>query len=385
MQSSQVCLELSCDCVADGCVFCAVMVDLCYNECVLFRGDLADAKVCPKCGENRLREGKSKTFRYLPLIPQLQKLYALEETAGWMRWAGAHTRESGKVRDVTESVGFDTFATGLGQFDDPRHVLLMFSGDGINPFKKSMYSCSPLLLWLFNLSPAIRVRSEMGIFVGACKGPGAPKKMNVYLELLVDDLLTLATGVRTWDAYGKEHFTMRGSLLMMVADYPAQTKLLSMVGSGTSKGCLKCEIEGSTRYSRCTLRCSVALFASDFVVTLCSCSVTAPGRRSCMAISGAVCTRTTRSAAIETLVLRKRALPLLCGWMIPFARRARWRLLLTKAPRLRRACGTRTRPPASKEPARCTGSNSLTAFCKFPWRSCTYWYAVSGCLLLDRF
>jgi hypothetical protein len=241
--------------------------EVCHNECVVFRGALAGATSCPKCDSQRVVDGKKKIFSYLPLIPQLQRLYANYDTASWMRWAAEHKRQPGVVRDITESAAFRSFAVNAGLFDDPRNVQLILSADGINPFKKGVYSCWPLLLQILNFSPLLRALPQCQILLGIIRGPRAPTNINIYLELFVDELLVLmGKGVLTYDAFADEVFTLRAAVQLVTADYPGSCKLLHMVGSGAKHGCTKCDIVGSQRY--CFF---VFLFVARFVLLELSC------------------------------------------------------------------------------------------------------------------
>src|SRR4051812_32300868 len=68
------------------------------NGCALFRKEYADEDYCPKCKSSRYvvvdnGEGeKTQTkipvnfLRYLPVIPRIQRLYMMEETAIQMTW-----------------------------------------------------------------------------------------------------------------------------------------------------------------------------------------------------------------------------------------------------------------------------------------------------------
>jgi hypothetical protein len=210
---------------------CAAIYDVCQNDCVLFAKELADSKVCPTCNAER---ADCKKYRYLPLIPQLQRLYRSKDPRG----------ES--ACDVTESDAFRSFA---GKCTDPRDVLLMLCVDGINPFKAlGAYTCWPVLIQLANLSPLLRALPECQLLVGIAPGPKAPRSLNPYLTPLVDELLLLETeGVRTWDAFKQEFFVMRGGLALFVADHQAASKALCLMGNGAARGCLKCTVVGSQK------------------------------------------------------------------------------------------------------------------------------------------
>lgn len=220
---------------------------VCENDCQLFTGSLADAKFCRKCNAPRSVDNKSNVYRYLPLIPQLKALFATADSSQRMRWAGEHKASAdGSVRDVTESLGFQTFVKDAGSFDDPRTVQLILSADGIATFKKGTKSCCPFMVQVANQTPLERGATPNVLMVGIARR--SPKNCNPYVQPLMDEVLTLATtGVRTYDALTKKAFVMRAKLLLVVADYPGSCKLLCMMGSGTPHGCLKCTYIGSLR------------------------------------------------------------------------------------------------------------------------------------------
>jgi hypothetical protein len=230
-------------------ILCVSVVDyhVCHNDCQLFVGEVADAKFCRVCNSPRLVNGKPKVFRYLPLTPQLQQLFATADLAQWVRWAGEHKPPAdGSVRDLSESLAFQTLAKDSGRFDDIRTLHLILSADGISPFKKSAKSCCPFVVQLANVSPLIRGLAALIFLVGIARC--SPKSTNAYLQPLMDELAVLSSqGIRTFDAFSRTFFTLRAHLLMGIADYPGSSKLLCMMGSGTPRGCLKCEMVGSLR------------------------------------------------------------------------------------------------------------------------------------------
>ena len=68
-------------------------IHCCPKGCVLFRKDHKDAKYCPKCkssryvevdkgdGQKEQLEIPMKVLRHLPIIPRLQRLFMIEESA----------------------------------------------------------------------------------------------------------------------------------------------------------------------------------------------------------------------------------------------------------------------------------------------------------------
>ncbi len=214
----------------------------CPNDCLLFEGD---QKTCSKCGSERFVNGQpAKLYRYIPVIPQLQRLYAAKHSAEWMRWAGDHTHPSdGSVSDITESLGFREFVVNSSFFDDIRNVVLTLCTDGMNPWDTGTYSVWPLLLSVVNLPPDIRTRAEFFIMAGLIGGH--PKHLGPYLKPLIDDVIEFGMkGVNTYDASRKETFEMKFRVLLSLADYPGSAKLYCQKGSGGINGCMKCLIKG---------------------------------------------------------------------------------------------------------------------------------------------
>ena len=67
--------------------------------------------------------------------------------------------------------------------------------------------------------------------------------MNIYMDILVDELVELNTQ-RVYDAHSREFFHLSVSILSYVLDYPGIGKLFHTLGSGAYQGCLWCEIQG---------------------------------------------------------------------------------------------------------------------------------------------
>jgi len=96
---------------------------------------------------------------------------------------------------------------------DPRHVRLGLCSDGFTPYVQastSPYSCWPVFLTPYNLSPEMCVTKPYMFLTCLIPGPTNPtKKIDVYLQPLIDDLQLLWNeGVFTYDIFGKENFVM---------------------------------------------------------------------------------------------------------------------------------------------------------------------------------
>lgn len=228
---------------------------MCINECVCFNGELAGVESCPKCFEPRVDDhGKPRrTFLYLPLVPQLQRLYSSPRHAKDARWAGEHKRTAGSVRDITESKNWDKYVIRSGFFDDVRNIALALCGDGVNPFRKSAHSVWPLLLSVLNFPPHLRTDLDHLILVGIIPGPRAPKNMNLYLGLVAAEVVTYGElGVWTWDAFAQEDFRMRFEFQRLIADYRGVAKMLCVKGAGAKRGCTECCAVGTKPHGEAT-------------------------------------------------------------------------------------------------------------------------------------
>jgi len=205
---------------------------------------------CLTCGADLFNAAKKprKVFRYIPIIPQLVRLFASATSAQNMTWGVEHEFDANCVRDITESPGFAEFVRESLCLDDPRHVALLASTDGVQPFSGSSHDIWPISLAVLNLPPHLRNSPRHLILCGLIPGPRAPQNVNTYLNLLVDELLTLnGAGVRARDASrGGEAFTLKAKLCLMVADYRGAAKVNCQKGAGAIGGCMKCEVGGET-------------------------------------------------------------------------------------------------------------------------------------------
>ena len=153
-----------------------VKIDACVNDCVLFRGPLADMDMCPTCGESRWKKDDTnsdefgepsksggakkhtpcKVLRYFPLTPRLQRLYMSKETSSMMRWHKEELVSDGKMRHPADSLVWKHVNDMYKWFDsDPRNVRLGLASDGFNPFGmlNVNYTCWPVILIPYNLPP----------------------------------------------------------------------------------------------------------------------------------------------------------------------------------------------------------------------------------------
>jgi hypothetical protein len=231
--------------------------DCCVKSCVAFTGPHAKLKACPRCRKPRYRQnGKPvKTYRYLPLIPQLVASFLNRELNERMRYRGDKTKANdGKVTDIFDGshyrgllqkeVTINGHSLGHTYFSDDRDVALGLATDGVNPWQRRKSTFWPIILYNFNLPPEERFHDENAICVGEVPGPEKPKDMDSFLYPLVQELLKLSVGVRAFDVVEKEIFTLRAYLITIFGDIPAVSMLLRMKGHNARSPCRLCTIQG---------------------------------------------------------------------------------------------------------------------------------------------
>jgi hypothetical protein len=98
----------------------------------------------------------------------------------------------------------------------PRSVRLGLSTDGFQPHNIDSipYSCWPVFVMLYNLPPNICLKQEFIFLALVILSPKEPKKqMNVFMQLLFEELKKLWSGVDAYDSHLKYQFNLRAAYL----------------------------------------------------------------------------------------------------------------------------------------------------------------------------
>ena len=85
--------------------------------------------------------------------------------------------------------------------DDPRNLRLGLLVDDINPHSSlsSKYSCWPVILGIYNLPPWLCMNRKFMMLTLLILGPNQlGNDIDVYLQLLIDDLQKLWEGVQCY-------------------------------------------------------------------------------------------------------------------------------------------------------------------------------------------
>ncbi|XP_071721863.1 uncharacterized protein [Rutidosis leptorrhynchoides] len=209
--------------------------DCCINGCMLYYKDDENMEACRFCeaprfkprrkGNRRYKNVLFKKMHYLPLIPRLQRLYASPSSAQHMRWHYEHKRPEGVMCHPSDGKAWKHFDKVHQIFsEDPRNVRLGLCADGFNPYGigASSYSCWPVVVTPYNMPPHMCLTAPFMFLTCVILGPKNPKALiDVYLQLLIDELKILWEGVPTYDISTNQNFLMKAALMWTINDFPA--------------------------------------------------------------------------------------------------------------------------------------------------------------------
>ncbi|GKV32265.1 hypothetical protein SLEP1_g40882 [Rubroshorea leprosula] len=241
-------------------------IDVCINDCFLYYDEQSkNLNACLVCGESRYELRNMAVVRqkavprrslwYLSITPRLQRLHMFRKMAEHMTWHLKCNDDSDEVIHPVGSQAWKHFEETYPTFAaEPRNVRLGLCIDGFNPFgpSASAYSCWPVFLTVYNLSPELCMNLKRIFLSMIIVGPKSPgKNIDVLLRPLIDELNQLWTnGVETYDSFRKQNFIMKAALLWIVSDFLGYGMLSGWSTHGSFKTqCYICS------YSRPTSSC----------------------------------------------------------------------------------------------------------------------------------
>jgi len=128
------------------------------------------------------------------------------------------------IKDIHDSKVWKDAYAGDGVFHgDVRGIALSLCMDGLNPYSKNKvnYSMWPIVLGLLNLPRSIRFLYENVLLTGiipAQEDGKDPYNLDAYLEVLIDDLLSISSKTM-FDSYQNENFVTNAKVLLYAVDY----------------------------------------------------------------------------------------------------------------------------------------------------------------------
>jgi hypothetical protein len=125
---------------------------------------------------------------------------------------------------------------------DPRSVRIGLSTNGFQHHSENNrpYSCWPVFIMPYNLSPNKYLKQCFVFLALVILGPKEPKKqMNIFLRLLMEEMKELRQGLDAYGSHLKYRFNLRAPYLWSIHDYLAYGKFASCYVHGWLN-CLIC-------------------------------------------------------------------------------------------------------------------------------------------------
>jgi hypothetical protein len=235
-------------------------IHACRNGCCLFRGELAEALTCPKCGQLRYTSPSStravKILRHFPLIPRLLRMYRCTRLAELNKWHTSRKDISGIMESLPDSKAWKHVNALYPEFaSEERNIRLGMALDGVNPYSNQSLSHStwPVILLNYNLPPWLITKRFFLMLVLIIPGKESvtSENIDVYLAPLIEELQQLWHGVNAVDvSHDGENqlFVLRAILMLCIHDYPAYGLVSGQVTKGY-RGCVECGPNVTTRRS----------------------------------------------------------------------------------------------------------------------------------------
>ena len=234
-------------------------IHACEKGCMLFRGEHANALRCPKCNGRRYRDEDRraiplKVLRHFPLIPRLQRMFRSPKISKLMLWHAENCSDQeggdGLVRHPCDSKAWKHFHENVDPMfgNDPKNAHFVLAADRVNPYKqnRSSWLTWSVLLLNYNLPPWLTTKKffiMLALLIPGLKSVTS-ETFDVYLELVVEELLELWAGIPAYDVtkdVGCRSFQLRAMLLWTIHDFPGY----GTVGGFTHQGYAACPWCGS--------------------------------------------------------------------------------------------------------------------------------------------
>jgi hypothetical protein len=238
----------------------AIPVPCCVNICHAFTRQYADERECSKCGQPRFDyKGRPRqTFEYLPFTARLQSLFNNLDLIRLMTYRKEYVQRPGAMGDIFDSKSYKDLCarplvvngkpTGDDFFAGDYDIATSLLADGVQIFQQASQennTCWPLMLQNLNLPPTERVKLRNLIPLGVIPGPNQPRDFDSFLVPFVEECITSAQGVKTYNALTKGRFTMRHHPLIVCGDMQAMKHFEQLKGAGGVCGCRECEMPGT--------------------------------------------------------------------------------------------------------------------------------------------
>ena len=239
-----------------------IRYDCCVNSCVCYARHYKPLEKCPECNEPRFSGHNShgtphprRQFLYIPLIPRLLAFLESIHMAKLMQYRSTHIHTPGVFTDIFDGEHYQQLHSTpitvhdkpvhppANYFEDNRDIALGLSTDGYGIFTRGQATAWPLIIFIYNLPPELRVHVEHILALGIIPGPNKPANVDSFLIPLHEELFRLAEGISAYDAQSKSLFLLQAFLLLIFGDFPAISMLMKMKGVNGISPCRNCKIK----------------------------------------------------------------------------------------------------------------------------------------------
>jgi hypothetical protein len=232
-------------------------IHCCFNSCIAFTGEYANATVCPHCKEKRYITDTSRSRKqsaYIPIIDRLRTQYrniARAHVLSTYRQSIVQEHNHGELRDFFDGKLYREFhVEKLNLFQDPRDIAFHMSLDGVQVTNMHHHEVTPVIVINLNLPPEERYKVVNILASIIIPGPKKPNDLDTFLRSLVDELKQLDRGVKAFDANTGQEFILRAWVTMVTGDGPAIAEAIGFKRPGNAyRPYRHCTIKGTSMAS----------------------------------------------------------------------------------------------------------------------------------------
>ncbi|XP_034242612.1 uncharacterized protein LOC117646055 isoform X2 [Thrips palmi] len=200
------------------------------------------------CPNAKMHPATSGTcvFVEMPLIPQLQKLFAQEEFYSNLNYKHTRTKVCAEnLEDIYDGQIYKELEkSGFLSIDKPLNVTMIMNADGVPVFKSTNASMWPVFFNVNELPPHLRFKKEYTLIGGVWFG-GKPSA-NLILEPLMKSVKEIRSGFDVTPPGNQTPATAKGILIAAATDLPAKIMLCGMASYSGAYGCQICKIKGGS-------------------------------------------------------------------------------------------------------------------------------------------
>lgn len=143
-----------------------------------------------------------------------------------MRWHQEGRKKDGMLQHPADARQWLNFDAKYKEFaKDPCNIWFALSTDGLNPFgdMSSSHSTWPVLLTMYNLPTWLCQKRKCVLLCILIQGPQQPGiDIDVFFEPLLEDMADLwHEGLKVWDEYLRQHFTVKAIIFITINNYHA--------------------------------------------------------------------------------------------------------------------------------------------------------------------